>query len=345
MIRWYILLLIFSLAIASCQKEPAKPNEPNASTGSGVFICNEGGFGFGNASVSFYDLEKDSLSDQLFQRANGRPLGDVLQSMYIRDSLAYLLVNNSNKIEVVRVKDFKSVATIEGLISPRYFLPVNADKAYVSDLYADVISVVDLERNEITGTISLKGWSEEMALSGTLAFVTVRENRFLYMLDTELDQVVDSIEVGFNPSSIQQDKNGMLWVLCSGDQGTGEVGGLYQVDPNSESVLRILAFSDTEIGGWPRLRINGSRDTLYYLKEAVFQFPIGNANLPEEALIPADDRIFYGLGIHPETGKVFVSDVIDYQQKGVIYCYDQEGSLLRSFKAGVIPNDFVFYEQ
>ena len=340
----FTLLVLLLLPFLACEKENPMPEEPPTNLESGLLISNEGGFGFGNASVSYYDIAKDSLSNQIFQNANNRSLGDVLQSIRVVGEKAYLIINNSNKIEVVNTSDFKSFATIDGLTSPRYLLPLNNQKAYVSDLYADAISIIDLEQNELTGNIPIPGWSEEMALHGNEAFITVRENNFLYVINTQSDELIDSIEIGFNPSTIQKDKNNQLWVLCSGDQSSGEAGGLFQVDPISKTVVKTLTFSDTEIGGWPRLRINGSKDTLYYLKEAVYQFPINNNSLPNSAFIPEDGRILYGLGVNPKTGRVFVSDVIDYQQKGLIYHYTQDGELLTTFNVGVIPNDFVFLE-
>lgn len=339
----HCLLLIVLITCWACEKDDPIPGTGNPEFSEGMIISNEGGFGFGNASVSFYDLERDTLHRMRFEQANGAPLGDVLQSISIIEDLAYLVVNNSNKIEVVALESFKSVATITGLTSPRYLAPIDAEKAYVTDLYANAISIIDLNQHEVVGTIALEGWSEELILVNDEMFVTIRDNSFLFVIDTQTDQITDSIAVGFNPSTLQLDKDGKLWVLCSGNQTTGTLGGLYRIDPESRTLLQQLPFSDTNIGGWPRLRINESRDTLYYLKENVFQLPIGNTNLPEDALIAANGRIFYGLGIKPKTGRIFVSDVIDYQQQGLIYEYNQKGIMLNRFNAGVIPNDFTFY--
>ena len=322
---------------------PVTPG-PDLNLSQGMFISNEGNFGFGNASVSYYDLEKDALHLEVFQTANNRNLGDVLQSIQIIGDNAYLILNNSNKIEVATRSDLKSISTIEGFTSPRYLLPINDQKAYVSDLYANAISIVDLQNHSIIREIELMGWSEEMVLVENIAYVTVRDNSFLYLIDTEDDILVDSIEVGFNPSTIQVDRDNNIWVLCSGDPLNQILGGLYQIDPDSKSVLQKFQFNETNIGGWPRLRINGSRDTLYFLKEDVFQFPIGSANLPNQALIPANGRIWYGLGIEPKTGKIFVSDAIDYQQAGLVFQYKSDGSPIDSFRVGVIPNDFYFFE-
>ncbi|MEM8909259.1 MAG: YncE family protein, partial [Bacteroidota bacterium] len=104
-----------------------------------------------------------------------------------------------------------------------------------------------------------------------------------------------------------------------------------------------LRFTDFDVGPWPRLAINSSRDTLYYLKNDLYQLPISSNDLPSTPLVPATDRTFYGLGLRPSNGHLFLADAIDYQQKGQILEYNAQGDLLNTFEAGVIPNGFYFY--
>ena len=59
----------------------------------------------------------------MFFQTNGTPLGDVVQSITQFNNNAYVVVNNSNKIEVIDITNFSSIATITGFTSPRYFLP------------------------------------------------------------------------------------------------------------------------------------------------------------------------------------------------------------------------------
>jgi len=52
--------------------------------------------------------------------------------------------------------------------------------------------------------------------------------------------------------------------------------------------------------------------------------------------------ILYGLGVHPRSGEIFVADAVDYVQRGVILRYAADGEPLDTFRAGIIPGDFVF---
>src|SRR4051812_27111387 len=103
-----ILWLVIITVLASCHKDQA----PLIPESKGVYIMNEGNFNFGNGEVSFYDPGTNEVSNSLFHTANGYSLGDVVQSMYIKDSLAFIVVNNSQKIEVVKIPSFKQVRAI-----------------------------------------------------------------------------------------------------------------------------------------------------------------------------------------------------------------------------------------
>src|SRR5208283_4147750 len=88
----------------------------------GVYVINQGNFGFGNGEVSFYNPANNQVANNLFDSVNGFHPGDVLQSMYILDSLGFIVVNNSQRILEVKIPSFKWVRTITmPNSSPRYF--------------------------------------------------------------------------------------------------------------------------------------------------------------------------------------------------------------------------------
>ena len=244
--RFGLVVIAFSALLSSCIKENPNGNSSTnviASSG-GVYVINEGNFLYGNSSLSYFNPTKNSVSEDVFKPTNNRSLGDVAQSIYVFNGKAYIVVNNSGKIEIADEKTMVVSGTISGLTSPRYFLPVNAGKAYVSDYKANAISIVDLISNTKTGSITCAGFTEEMISSNGKVFVTNKYRNKIYVINPSTDKIIDSISVGYGSGSIKKDVAGKLWVLCEGDQTNLIDASLYRVDPATHAVLNYFNFKN-----------------------------------------------------------------------------------------------------
>lgn len=335
------LLSILIVAVLGCKRDkPEETDTPSITTGQGgVYVTNEGNFQFGNSSVSYYDPNSGNVTKDLFSSVNNRPLGDVCQSIYKFNGKFFLVVNNSGKIEVVNATNFSSSSTISGFTSPRYFLPVSNNKAYVTDYASGKIWIVDLASNSISGSIICPGWTEEMHLSYGKVWVTNQKRDKVYIVDAQTDFLIDSVAVGFAGNSIREDKFGKLWVLCSGNSSTGLVASLHKIDPFLRIVEKTFSFAGNDSPF--RLNMNTGNDTLYYLNRGVFKMSINEINLPSNAFIAQGNKNFYSLGVAP-SGEIYVGDAIDYVQRGKIYRYSSTGIEITSFLADIIPGNFYF---
>jgi len=83
--------------------------EPIYDDSLGLFITCEGNFMYGNASLSYYNIEERKVENRVFRRANGADLGDVAQSMTIYDNKGWVVVNNSHVIFAIDLNTFKEV--------------------------------------------------------------------------------------------------------------------------------------------------------------------------------------------------------------------------------------------
>ena len=343
-------ILFFFFLLAGCEDNEVREPENNIRAGNqGAFVLNEGLFNQGTASLSYIDTKKDTIYNQVFYKNNGFGLGDVGQSMTIVDSLGFIVVNNSAKIEVMNVNTFRSIHTIRGFISPRYICPVSQKKAYVSDLYEQKIHVIDLENFTITGTINTGVPVERMSLHKNEVFALFwsryatknKKNNKVLIIDVDKDSIEDEIEVGIEPNSMVFDKNGQLWVLCSGGFDNDEKPSLYKILPGKRRVLKKYVFP--ELDQSPNsLTINVSGDTLYYLDKDIYRMPVNRASLPGSHFIRNNGLLFYTLAID-EGNFLYASDAKDYQQRGDVIKYHSSGVKIRSYKAGIIPTCIRFH--
>lgn len=351
---FFTLLLIISLLWACKNEESTAPKSGAYELTKSALILNEGTFTYGNANIYLYDLGTNLNFVDPFLEVNNQFLGDVLQSAQFQKgaaedggNLLYLVINNSNRIEIIKDGTFKSVGAIKGLKSPRYmvFSGPKSSKAYVSDLYANGVHIVDTKQQAITGFIRLPGWTEEMALTQEGLWVTNRYREWLYLINTQTDRLQDSIKLGYGPASIAVDKQGMVWVYCAGDGFNKVYPGIYQFNPSTRQILKSFVFTgNINQRLYPHLKFNPTRDTLYYLDSGIYGLPITATDFTPSPIVNSQGRNFYGLGVNFRDGHIWVCDAKDFLQRGLVEEYTIKGQLLRSFQSGVVPNAVEFFQ-
>lgn len=345
------------LILSSCTKSPVETVYFNFTGNRGVYIVNEGNFMYGNSSLSFYNPDEKRVYNQVFQARNGAPLGDVAQSMILWNNLGFIVVNNSGKIYVIDSRTGAFAGNISGLSSPRYVHIINSKKAYVTDLYACKITIFNPATFQITGIIpvrnSVSGFNrhdtEQMIQYKNFVFTNCwsYDNKIL-VINSNTDQLVDSIEVFKQPNSMVIDKDNKIWVMTDGGFDGNPYGyekpGLLKIDAETREVERSFRFS---LGDHPfGLCLNNTKDTLLFINRHVWKMAITDKSLPDQPFITSNYSDvyggFYSLGIDPETSEIYVGDAIDHQQNGLCYRYSLSGKLLDQFKVGISPGNFAF---
>jgi len=350
-----VLLPIFVAIIIlwSCEKQPSL-SSIESKTGKGVFILNQGNFQFSNSSLSYYDPTLKKVENLVFKRANnGIPLGDVAQSMIINDSLGFIVLNNSGKVYVIDINTFEFKGQIDSLTSPRYIHLINEQKGYITDLYARAITIFNPSTYEISGSINVNNNSDNYNQHATEQMVQVNnlvyincwsfDNKIL-IIDSDIDEVVDSIQVGIQPVSIKLDKNNKLWVLTdggySGNPFGNEVPKLVCINLLNKQVEKEFVF---QMNDRPTdLQMNGTKDTLYFVNNDIWKLGIEQVSLPKTPFILRYNKLFYAMGVDAITSEIYVSDAIDYMQSGWVYRYSSQAQPIDTFKVGIVPGFFCF---
>lgn len=338
--------LLCLLLLTACEPTPEiDPGLPPLFTiKGGLYILNEGNFQSGNATVDYIDFESQQFSENAYEKVNQSKLGDVVQSMCVNGSLGYLVVNNSQKIEVIDLNNLKNLSTISGFVSPRY-MAIKNGVAYVSEFYNGGIKLVNLNTNAIFKQININGNLNEMLGYNNELFVTNTNGKYLYVVDFILGQVVDSVLIAYGANSIQQDANGNIWVLCSGNNQPNkqEPGGLFCLNPTTKEIIISYTLTSQSDHGSIKLRMNKEKTTLYWLNKNLYQHNINQASLNQQPFIYAGKKNYWALRVDTLSNEIYVADAIDYVQKSNVERYDVNGSMKGIFKAGVITTDFNFY--
>ena len=346
-----------TFAFTSCDNDSDAPS--GAYSEDGVFVMNEGNYTQSNASVSYYNNSSKQVLYQIFRTENNRLLGDVIQDMDIYDGRAFLVVNNSNKLEVVNAATFKSAGTVEGLNQPRYFTALSKNKGYVTEwLNYDPktfifpngrIAVIDLKSYTVTKTIEVGVQPEQLALVGDRLYITNQGSNTVSVINTATDEVEKTIPVTDSPNSLAVDASNNVWVLSSGnkvyatypevDAARSTAGALTKINGASGTVLSTFTFPDVAASAG-KLTLNGARNSLYYIYNGnVVKQDVNAASLSHTVVI---NRSFYGLGVDPDNGYIYGGDQNGFTGDGTVMIYQPDGTKAGEFKAGIGPNGFVF---
>ena len=344
-----VMQLLLLMGATACMKWEYGQQEEFHFPSEGLYITNEGNFQYGNATLSFYNPDTKEIENEVFYRSNAMKLGDVAQSMIIRDGIGWIVVNNSHVIFAVDPTTCREIGRITNLTSPRYMHFLSDEKAYVTQIWDNRIFIVNPKNFQIAGYINCpnmtmeQGSTEQMVQLGKYVYVNCwsYQNRIL-KIDTETDTVVDELVVGIQPTSLVLDKNNKLWTVTDGGyEGSPyghEVPSLYRIDAETFKIEKQFKF---KFGDAPsEVQLNGAKDKLYWINDDIWELSVDADTLPAEPFIFAKGTIYYGLTVSPYNGDVYIADAIDYQQQGMILRYSNEGELLDEFYVGIIPGAF-----
>lgn len=314
----------------------------------GIFVLNEGAMGNNNAEVTFY---KDGITfQQIFKTKNPTlNLGNVAQSILFEDDLAFIVVNGSNKIEVVDSKSFQSKTTItSNLNNPRYaeeddnYLYVSnwGDPSNPSD---DYIAIYRLSDYAFVKKIDVAEGPEQILVENNKLIIAHSggwsngNSVTIYNLLTNTKQ---NLVVGDIPSALVEENN-QVFVLCSGITwgGTPSAGKLVKINLNTNQISQSIDFA---AGENPRFLVKDSNNKLYYtLENKVYQTNTNVSTLPQSELFTSDATYIYSFNVI--NNAIYVGDAKDFASNGEVKYYNIAGTYLGKFSTGIGPNFITFH--
>lgn len=374
-LRVYNLLFFIGLflILQSCRKDPQPlPSEneevvvpdPDASI-IGFYLLNEGNMNMNKASLDFMNLQTGDYQRNIYHEVNpeiSKGLGDVGNDLAIYGSKLYVVVNNSNKVEILDKYTAKKLGQID-IINCRY-ITFHKGKAYVSAYLGQVgdpnapngiVAEIDTTSLEITRRVEVGRQPEELAAIGNKLYVAnsggyspPNYESTVSVIDIQSFKEVKRIEVAPNLHRLKADAYGDLYVTSRGDYYEMP-SKVYVIDTNTESIKRKFDIAASQ------LVID---DDIAYIYSTEWSYITGQNTIGYHMLDVKNEKILnrsfitdgternitlpYGIAVNPETKDVYVTDAKDYVSPGTIYCFDNAGKLKWSTITGDIPAHFAF---
>jgi DNA-binding beta-propeller fold protein YncE len=323
--------------------------QTHAQTLERVYVLNQGAFMQGNASITAYDPATGEVQQNVFQQANERPIGDIAQHSALMNGKLYVLISNSNKLEIVNPETFVAETTIFvddfGGSSPTWIQQVSETKAYISNLTGTTVSILDLESDEITGSIEVGPNPEGIAVTNGKAYIALTEfgeGQEIAIVDITGDSLIETLQVHDNPRFPFVAEDGLVWVLSTGNYGFGDLpesfGQLRAVDPETDTVVETI-----ELGGKPgQVQYDAAADQVYVLNGGIQQVDLGSGEVTEEFF---SETAYFSLGLWQGDESAFYAGFApDFSSAGRVDILNAEGDVMDEFTTGTGPGFVQFVE-
>ncbi|MGB0177445.1 MAG: YncE family protein, partial [Owenweeksia sp.] len=260
----------------SCKKDP-KPTPPEQSAD--VIIVNKGVALGGVGTISIYNPITNEVEQNIFQKANSYNTRAVAQSVLVDGDITFLVISGEGVVYIVNTQDFKVIAKVTGLGTPRYVTKAGENKYYISDWSIRGVHIFNLKARKVVGQIVTGSGPENMLIYKDRLFVVnsggvvdgqLFVDSTVTVIQTETDTIMDTLFVGQNPNSLQLDKNNKLWVLSPGitkvPVSSSTFGDFRTINPDSLEIIDTIVFADNLLK--PRyLKIDKEGEYLYFLSD------------------------------------------------------------------------------
>jgi len=327
------------LLLCGCKKSE-NPVEPKPSADGGILVLNSGNIHSNDAGVVSYDWKTGAVSEELFLKANGRRMGDVVNDFLAYGSKLYFAVTNS---AVLFVTD-RNCRILKEIIcegqggvhySPRC-LCCAGGKVYVT-WQEGYLSEMDTASYALR-TVKVGDNPEGVAVTGGKIYVAnsfgfdpkMEYGTTVSVLDAASFMVSGTLSVHNNPQTFTLTSDGKLYLVCFGN--FKDIPAVLQrINIESQTVTNIIDVA-------PQRMCDGPDGTAYLIageKGAVryVRFNTRTNRVDGELLPAASVPDGYSISYDDKSGYVFIG-TSDYRTNGEVYVVSQDGQILTHFDTG-----------
>ena len=343
-ILWVIILPLLG---ASCHRpgpEPEPQPQPDAYA-KGLFILNEGLFQLNNSTLSYYDFTTGEFTGDIFLDVNHRGLGDVGNDLQQYGSKLYIVVNNSNIVEVVDAKTVKSLKTINlPQKEPRNVAFLDG-KAYISCFDGDVVRV-DTASLEIEATVHTGPNPDGICVCNGKLYVSNSGGKnypnygnTVSVVDPTSFTVTKDIIVTINPTRIKAYNDRYVYVVSNGNYGS--VPYTFQkIDSQTDEIVKVYDLEVLNFDICQNFAYIYTYNFSTMTSAWISVLDLETDEVVKEQFISDGTQLKtpYGIKVNPLNGDVYITDAGTFTTNGDVYCFDKDGKKKFSFEGGLNPS-------
>lgn len=339
----------------------------------GMYVLNEGNMGSNKCTIDYLDLSAEDgkvhYLRNIYPSRNPsvvRELGDVGNDVKIYGSKMWIVVNCSDKVEVVNADDCRRIGQVN--IPNCRNVVFDGRYAYISNFAGPVdpgagaqlgrIYKVDTLSLKIVEDIAVGYQPEEMAIIGNKMYVAnsggyispIYDHR-LSVIDLPSFSEQSKVTIAKNLHHCRADKYGQLWVTSRGNY-EDIAPKIFCLTPDGDGKIKAKDSLDITVSG---LSIVG--DSLYFYGSRWYNdthtstFTYGIIDIrthkvlstklfdaPEIAAIKQP----YGIMVNPQDKDFYLMDAKNYVSSGELLHFLPDGTFLWKVKTGDIPGHAEF---
>lgn len=359
-----IPLLLMALATACDDMRDKLPAHdlPQAGATDRIYVLCEGLFQLNNSRLAHYDFNNPDSTKRFvhdfFRRVNKRGLGDTANDMRFYGSKLYIVVNVSSQIEVVDAQTGFSIKQIplfdeQGRAREPRYIDFHEGKAYVCS-FDGTVARIDTASLEVEAFAKVGRNPDGICIVRQKIYVSnsggldhPNYDHTVSVVDIASFKEIKKIDVGMNPYKIHADTQNDVYVTTRGDYGKNGYA-FHKIDSQTDE--KVHSFNNLSVYNF---EIFNDRAYLYHYdfnkkKSWIKVFDCRTESIIDDMFIKDSTVVIatpYSISINPYNEDVYVTDALNFENRGSIFCFNKEGFFkFRIRSVGVNPNRVLFLQ-
>lgn len=348
---FYQIVLGTALAVTSltgCSKDDE--DKPPVIPTEYIYVLNSGNWGSNDASLTMYNMQDNTVTTDFFQKQNGRRLGDIGQDIIIYGSKMYISMSEELTIEVTDL-EAKSLKQIKTESNPRYFA-VHEGKVYVTYLNG-YVARIDTATLTVDAKVKVGRNPEQLTVVNRRLYVA-NSGGFDFASEAGYDNTVSVVDIAsftelkkitvvINPSEVESDERGNVYVISKGNYGD---------IPNTLQKINTATDEVTVMSGIDGTFFTTAGNTLYSVysqwgMDRIYYYSYDAA----KGVVVSDNFIGntpvtnpYQINYDAACEHLFIT-ASDYMNNGDVYIFDKNNRFVRKFETGLNPMKAVYVKK